>query len=163
MKLANRALVPVVARGGGTGLAAAAVPLFGGIVVSTERMNQVLEINEDAMYMVVQPGVRTDDVQKAAKEKGLFYAGDPAVATAASSAAMRPTPEATVQSNMAPPAIKSMRSKLLRRSAKSSNWAADWKIDDRLFAGPFGDGSGRDFKYHHRDYAETEADAQQCD
>ena len=67
MKLANRCLVPVVARGGGTGLAAAAVPLFGGIVVSTERMNQVLEINTDAMYMVVQPGVRTDDVQKAAK------------------------------------------------------------------------------------------------
>ena len=77
MKLANRCLVPVVARGGGTGLAAAAVPLFGGIVVSTERMNQVLEINTDAMYMVVQPGVRTDDVQKAAKEQGLFYAGDP--------------------------------------------------------------------------------------
>jgi glycolate oxidase len=77
MKLANRALVPVVARGGGTGLAAAAVPLFGGIVVSTERMNQVLEINADAMYMVVQPGVRTDDVQKAAKEQNLFYAGDP--------------------------------------------------------------------------------------
>ena len=67
LKLANRELTPVVARGGGTGLAAAAVPLFGGIVVSTERMNQVLEINEEAMYMVVQPGVRTDDVQKAAK------------------------------------------------------------------------------------------------
>ena len=77
LKLANRETVPVVARGGGTGLAAAAVPLFGGIVISTEHMNQVLEINEDAMYMVVQPGVRTDDVQKAAKEKGLFYAGDP--------------------------------------------------------------------------------------
>ena len=46
LKLANRELTPVVARGGGTGLAAAAVPLFGGIVVSTERMNQVLEINE---------------------------------------------------------------------------------------------------------------------
>ena len=77
MKLANRELVPVVARGGGTGLAAAAVPLFGGIVVSTEHMTQVLNIDADAMYMVVQPGVRTDDVQKAAKEKGLFYAGDP--------------------------------------------------------------------------------------
>ncbi len=77
LKLANHALVPVVVRGGGTGLAAAAVPLFGGIVVSTERMNQVLEINADAMYMVVQPGVRTDDVQKAAKEQSLFYAGDP--------------------------------------------------------------------------------------
>jgi len=77
MKLANRESVPVVARGGGTGLAAAAVPLFGGIVISTEHMDRVLEINEDAMYMVVQPGVRTDDVQKAAREKGLFYAGDP--------------------------------------------------------------------------------------
>ena len=77
MKLANRELLPVVARGGGTGLAAAAVPLFGGIVISTEHMNQVLEVNEDSLYMVVQPGVRTDDVQKAAKDKGLFYAGDP--------------------------------------------------------------------------------------
>ncbi|EGO64118.1 FAD-binding oxidoreductase [Acetonema longum] len=77
VKLANKELVPVVARGGGTGLAAAAVPLYGGIVISTERMNRVLEINTDSMYMVVQPGVRTDDVQKAAREKGLFYAGDP--------------------------------------------------------------------------------------
>ena len=49
MKLANRELLPVVARGGGTGLAAAAVPLFGGIVISTEHMNQVLEVNEDSM------------------------------------------------------------------------------------------------------------------
>ena len=75
--LANKELIPVVARGGGTGLAAAAVPLYGGIVISTERMTQVLEINTNSMYMVVQPGVRTDDVQKAAKEQGLFYAGDP--------------------------------------------------------------------------------------
>lgn len=77
LKLANEERIAVVARGGGTGLAAAAVPLFGGIVISTEKMNQVLEVNEEALYMVVQPGVRTDDVQKAAREKGLFYAGDP--------------------------------------------------------------------------------------
>ena len=77
VQLANRELIPVVARGGGTGLAAGAVPLYGGIVISTEKMNKVLEVNPDSMYMVVQPGVRTEDVQKTAKEHGIFYAGDP--------------------------------------------------------------------------------------
>ncbi|MDU4960525.1 MAG: FAD-binding oxidoreductase [Sporomusaceae bacterium] len=77
LKLANRELIPVVPRGAGTGLACGAVPLTGGIVVSLERMNRVLEINTESLFMVVEPGVRTDDVQKAAKEQGLFYAGDP--------------------------------------------------------------------------------------
>ncbi|EGO64122.1 FAD-binding oxidoreductase [Acetonema longum] len=77
MKLANRELIPVVPRGAGTGLACGAVPIHGGIVLSLERMNKILEINTDSLYMVVEPGMRTDDVQKAAKEQGLFYAGDP--------------------------------------------------------------------------------------
>jgi len=77
VKLANRELIPIVPRGAGTGLACAAVPIFGGIVLSLERMNRIIEINADSLYMVVEPGVRTDDVQKAAKEAGLFYAGDP--------------------------------------------------------------------------------------
>ena len=77
LKLANRELVPVVPRGAGTGLACGAVPIHGGIVLSLERMNRVLEINDDHMYMVVEPGVLTDDVQKAAKSHNLFYAGDP--------------------------------------------------------------------------------------
>lgn len=75
--LANTYHFPIVPRGAGTGLACGAVPTYGGIVLSTEKMNHILEINETAMYAVVEPGVRTSDLQKAAEAKGLFYAGDP--------------------------------------------------------------------------------------
>lgn len=77
LKLANRCLVPVVPRGAGTGLACGAVPVYGGIVLSLEKMNNILEVNADSMYMVVEPGVRTEEVQKAASRVNLFYAGDP--------------------------------------------------------------------------------------
>jgi glycolate oxidase len=77
VKLANQRLIPVVPRGAGTGLACAVVPIYGGIVLSLEKMNKIIEINTENMYMVVEPGVRTDELQKAAKEKDLFYAGDP--------------------------------------------------------------------------------------
>lgn len=77
MKLANQELLPVVPRGAGTGLACGAVPVYGGIVISLENMNRILEVNVDNLYMVVEPGVLTDDVQKTAKSHGLFYAGDP--------------------------------------------------------------------------------------
>lgn len=77
LKLANENLIPVVPRGGGTGLAVGAVPIYGGIVVSLEKMNKIIEVNTDGLYMIVQAGVRTDDVQKQAAKSGLFYAGDP--------------------------------------------------------------------------------------
>jgi len=77
VKFANEYLIPLVPRGAGTGLACGAVPSLGGIVLSLEKMNKVLEINTDSLYIVVEPGVRTDDIQKAVKSEGLFYAGDP--------------------------------------------------------------------------------------
>lgn len=77
VKLANERHFPVVPRGAGTGLACGAVPIYGGLVLSLEKMNKILEINEDALYAVVEPGVRTSDLQAAAEAKGLFYAGDP--------------------------------------------------------------------------------------
>ncbi|HEY3426023.1 MAG TPA: FAD-binding oxidoreductase [Negativicutes bacterium] len=77
LKLANRELVPLVPRGAGTGLACSAVPLYGGIVLSFEKMDKIVEVNTDNLYMTVQPGVRTEEVQNAAKAAGLFYAGDP--------------------------------------------------------------------------------------
>jgi glycolate oxidase len=77
IKLANRALIPVTPRGAGSGLSAGAVPLFGGILLSLEKMNKIIEIDAEYMYMVVEPGVMTEDVQKAANEVGLLYAGDP--------------------------------------------------------------------------------------
>ena len=77
LKLANRRLIPVVPRGAGSGYACASVAYEGGIVLSTERMNQVLEIDEQNMVMVVEPGVRTADVHKLANEKGYLYPGEP--------------------------------------------------------------------------------------
>lgn len=77
IKLANRELIPVVPRGAGTGLACAVVPIYGGIVLTVEKMDKILEINTDSLYMVVEPGVRTEFLQQAAKAKGLYYAGDP--------------------------------------------------------------------------------------
>lgn len=75
--LANECKFPVVPRGAGTGLACGAVPTYGGIVLTLEKMNKIIEINEEAMYAVVEPGVRTSELQKAVEELGLFYAGDP--------------------------------------------------------------------------------------
>ena len=77
VKLANRRLIPVVPRGAGSGYACGSVAFSGGIVLSTERMNRVVEIDEQNMILVVEPGVRTQDVQKIANEHGYFYAGDP--------------------------------------------------------------------------------------
>ena len=77
VRLANEFRFPVVPRGAGTGLACGAVPVYGGVVLSLEKMNKILEINEDALYAVVEPGVRTADLQAAVEAKGLFYAGDP--------------------------------------------------------------------------------------
>lgn len=77
LKLANREMIPVTPRGAGTGLSAGCVPMRGGIVLSLENMNQVIEIDRDNLFIVVEPGVTTGEVQRMAKEHGLLYAGDP--------------------------------------------------------------------------------------
>lgn len=78
MQLANRERIPVTPRGAGTGLEfAAVVGPAGGIVLDTSRMNRILEVNAEKMYMVVEPGVITADIQKEAQKLGLLYAGDP--------------------------------------------------------------------------------------
>lgn len=77
MKLANREHIPVTPRAGGTGLSGGALPLFGGIVLTDERMNKIIEIDEANMTAVVEPGVITNDINLAAAEKGLAYYGYP--------------------------------------------------------------------------------------
>lgn len=77
VKIAAAHNIPVIPRGAGTAFTSASVALFGGIVLSTERMNKVLEIDEENMFMVVEPGATTATVQAAANEKGFLYAGDP--------------------------------------------------------------------------------------
>ncbi len=77
MRLANRERIPVTPRGAGSGLSGGAVPVYGGILLSVERMNRILEIDRENLVVVVEPGVVTNDVNEAIKEYGLFYAGYP--------------------------------------------------------------------------------------
>lgn len=77
VKLASKLTIPIVPRGAGTGLASGASPVKGGIVLSVERLNKILEIDHENMFMVVEPGVTTAVVQKAANDEGYLYAGDP--------------------------------------------------------------------------------------
>ena len=77
MKLANRELIPVTPRGAGSGLSGGAVPVYGGIVLSVERMNRILEIDRDNLVVVVEPGVVTNVINEILKDDGLFYAGYP--------------------------------------------------------------------------------------
>jgi glycolate oxidase len=77
MRLANERMIPVTPRGAGSGLSGGAVPVFGGIVLSTERMNEILEVDAANMMVVVEPGVVTNDINEHVAELGLFYAGYP--------------------------------------------------------------------------------------
>ena len=77
MKLANEVNVPVTPRGAGSGLAGGAVPACGGIVLSLDRMNRILEIDRDNMVVVCEPGVVTSEINERVAEFGLFYAGYP--------------------------------------------------------------------------------------
>jgi len=78
MRLAYENNIPVTVRGAGSGLAGGALPVAGGIVISMELMNQIIEIDEQNLQVTVEPGVITENLQNAVKEKGLFYPPDPA-------------------------------------------------------------------------------------
>jgi glycolate oxidase len=78
LKLANEHLFPVTARGGGVGYTGGAVPIDGGIVIGTDRMNKIIEINVDDLYAICQPGITTFELQQAVEKQGLMFAPDPA-------------------------------------------------------------------------------------
>jgi glycolate oxidase len=77
MKICNANKIPVTPRGAGTGLSGGALPHFGGVLISFERMNAILEIDEKNLQVTTEPGVITEVLQNAVKEKGLFYPPDP--------------------------------------------------------------------------------------
>ncbi len=77
MKICNQYLIPVTPRGAGTGLSGGALPHYGGVVISTERMNNIIEIDERNLQITTEPGVITEVLMNAVKEKGLFYPPDP--------------------------------------------------------------------------------------
>ena len=77
-RLCDRAGVPIVPRGAGTGYTGGAVPVRGGVVVSLERFARILSIDPRNLLVVVQPGVITGTLQDAVEAVGLFYPPDPA-------------------------------------------------------------------------------------
>ena len=78
LRFANRYRIPVTARGAGQGYVGGCVPVRGGIVLSSARMNQIKEICHADFVAVVEPGVKTEALQEAVEEHGLFYPPDPA-------------------------------------------------------------------------------------
>jgi glycolate oxidase len=78
LKICNQHLIPVTPRGAGTGLTGGALPHLGGLVISMERFNTIIEIDERNLQVTTEPGVITEVLQDAVKEKGLFYPPDPA-------------------------------------------------------------------------------------
>jgi glycolate oxidase len=73
LKLANAKNIPIVPRGSGTGLSGGAVPYYGGIVLSLEKMNKILEIDEDNFIATVEPGVTLAALYQAVEARGLYY------------------------------------------------------------------------------------------
>ena len=78
LKYCNQNLIPVTPRGAGTGLSGGAIPHHGGVVIATEKLNKILDIDERNLQVTTEPGVITEVLQNAVKEKGLFYPPDPA-------------------------------------------------------------------------------------
>lgn len=76
LKECNGKKTPVTISGNGTGLTGARVPQ-GGIVLSTEKLNKIIEINKENNYVITEPGVVLSDLQKILKEKKMFYPPDP--------------------------------------------------------------------------------------
>lgn len=78
LKLANKKLISVTPRAAGTGLSGGALPIHRGIILSIERFNKIIEIDERNLQATVEPGVINEVFQNVVKEKGLFYPPDPA-------------------------------------------------------------------------------------
>ncbi|HYE77608.1 MAG TPA: FAD-linked oxidase C-terminal domain-containing protein, partial [bacterium] len=78
LALCNGHRIPVTPRGGGTGLSGGALAVHGGVVLSIERMNRILEVDQENLMGVVEPGVVTQVYQEAVEAVGLYYPPDPA-------------------------------------------------------------------------------------
>ncbi|MGH8561477.1 MAG: FAD-binding oxidoreductase, partial [Nevskiales bacterium] len=80
LRLCNRFRTPLVARGRGTNTTGATVPVQGGVVLSLERMNRILEIRPEDRLAIVEPGVTNTELQAALEPHGFFWPPDPSSA-----------------------------------------------------------------------------------
>lgn len=82
LSFANEKRIPVTPRGAGTGVSGGCIPIYGGIVLSMERMNRILQIDKDNFTAVVEPGVTLSELREQVESQGLRYAIYPGEATA---------------------------------------------------------------------------------
>ena len=73
LEFANQKRIPVTPRGGGTGISGGCIPIYGGIVLSLERMNHILEIDKDNFVAVVEAGVTLSDLYSQLEQYSLYY------------------------------------------------------------------------------------------
>jgi len=78
MRYCNTEKIPVTPAGARTGLSGGALPVKGGVLLSMEKFNKIIKIDKNNHQVITEPGVITQDLQEAVKEKGLFYPPDPA-------------------------------------------------------------------------------------
>lgn len=78
LKYCNNNEIPVTARGAGTGLAGSALAVYGGVILSLEKLNKILNIDLKNLQVITESGVVTEILQTSVKEHGLFYPPDPA-------------------------------------------------------------------------------------
>ena len=79
VSLCNEHKIALTARGRGTGTTGATVPLQGGVVLSTEKLNRIIKVDPANRYIVVEPGVTNQQVQDAVQEHGFFWPPDPTI------------------------------------------------------------------------------------
>lgn len=77
IKVCSKYRVPIISRGSGTNLAAGTVPTSGGVVLLFNRMNKIIEVDEENLTITVEPGVITQEINALVESKGLFYPPDP--------------------------------------------------------------------------------------
>jgi len=78
LRLATERRIPVTPQAARTSLSGGALPVHGGIALSVERMNRILEIDAENLFVVTEPGVVTQTLQEEVEKRGLFYGPDPA-------------------------------------------------------------------------------------
>lgn len=78
LRLASEHNFPVIARGAGSGMTGGSLPVRGGLILACSRLNRIIEIDQDNMVAIIEPGVITGDFQRELRRAGLFYPPDPA-------------------------------------------------------------------------------------
>lgn len=137
--------IPITARGRGSGTSGAAVPTEDGIILSTERMRDIIRVDPDNRLMVVQPGVTNQEVQQEASRHGFFWAPDPSSSPfcsvggniACGSAGPRAVKYGTVRENILGLRAVTGLGEEIKSGTETTKWAVGYDLT-RLIVGSEG-------------------------